>query len=131
MSARTEPVPSPGSSHRETRIGLFPRNNSILARNASARGALPWRAARSAARPSASAACSKRLNMALRTICQDAMGKEAVRQGLKLVKLKNVKDEAARKLAFGGGVLEMDCAYAKGISGGYSDNEIRPVLENG
>ena len=72
-----------------------------------------------------------RLNMALRTICQDDMGKSAVRQGLKVVKLKNVKDEATRKLAFGGGVLEMNCAYAKGISGGYSDNEIRQVLENG
>jgi hypothetical protein len=36
-----------------------------------------------------------RLNMALRTICQDAMGKQAVADGLKLVKLKNVKDKSA------------------------------------
>src|SRR5712675_1444736 len=41
-----------------------------------------------------------RLNMALRVICQDEMGKEAVRDGLKLIKLKNVKDKAAMKLAF-------------------------------
>src|SRR3954465_15452645 len=32
-----------------------------------------------------------RLNMALRVICCDEMGKEAVRKGLKQVKLKNVK----------------------------------------
>jgi hypothetical protein len=70
-----------------------------------------------------------RLNMALRVICQDDMGKDAVRQGLKLVKLKNVKDDASRKVSYSGGVLEMYCAYAKGISGGFSDNEIRQVLE--
>src|SRR6476661_1088678 len=36
-----------------------------------------------------------RLNMALRVICQDDMGKEAVRDGLKLIRLKNVKDKSA------------------------------------
>src|SRR5258705_2747758 len=40
-----------------------------------------------------------RLNMALRVICQDAMGKEAVRDGLKQVNLKNVMDRKAVKLA--------------------------------
>ena len=69
-----------------------------------------------------------RLNMALRVICQDDMGKEAVREGLKKVKLKNVKDLAAKKLAFNAGVLEMDCVYAKGLTGAYSDNEIRETL---
>src|ERR1044071_6228548 len=58
-----------------------------------------------------------RLNMALRMICQDDMGKEAVREGLKLVKLKNVKDQAAKKMEFNGGVLEMDVPYAMGASG--------------
>src|SRR6476646_507050 len=49
-----------------------------------------------------------RLNMALRIICQDDMGKQAVRDGLKLVKLKNVKEQAGRKISFAAGVLEMD-----------------------
>src|SRR5215831_15874145 len=53
-----------------------------------------------------------RLNMALRVICQDDMGKAAVRQGLKKIKLKNVKDKSAMKLAFDNGELEMHCAYA-------------------
>src|ERR1035437_5828289 len=53
-----------------------------------------------------------RLNMALRVICQDDMGKEAVRDGLRLIKLKNVKDKADMKMDFQGGVLEMHCAYA-------------------
>ena len=70
-----------------------------------------------------------RLNMALRMICQDDLGKEAVRDGLKSVKLKNVKDKNAMKIDFHNGVLEMHCAYALGASGMFSDNEIRQVLE--
>jgi len=69
-----------------------------------------------------------RLNMALRVICQDDMGKEAVREGLKSIKLKNVKDKAAMKMTFDGGVLEMHCAYAMRTDGMYSDNEIRELL---
>jgi len=69
-----------------------------------------------------------RLNMALRMICIDDLGKEAVRDGLKSVKLVNVKDKAAKKLAFEGGVLTMTCAYAQGLSGAFSDGEIRELL---
>jgi hypothetical protein len=69
-----------------------------------------------------------RLNMALRAICLDDMGREAVRDGLTLVKLKNVKDKADMKMAFDGGVLEMHCAYAMRTDGMFSDNEIREVL---
>ncbi len=69
-----------------------------------------------------------RLNMALRTICMDDMGKEAVREGLKLVKLKNVKDKADMAISFEGGVLEMRCAYALRTEGMFSDGEIRDVL---
>jgi len=72
-----------------------------------------------------------RLNMALRVICQDDMGKEAVREGLKKIKLTNVKDKAGMKLAFADGVLEMSCAYALGADGMHSDNEIRALLLKG
>jgi hypothetical protein len=69
-----------------------------------------------------------RLNMALRMICQDDMGKEAVRDGLKTIKLKNLADKSAKKLSFAGGVLEMQCAWAQGLDGAFSDNEIRALL---
>jgi hypothetical protein len=69
-----------------------------------------------------------RLNMALRTICVDDMGKEAVRDGLRLIKLKNVKDKADRKISFDGGVLEMHCPYALRTEGMFSDGEIRELL---
>ena len=69
-----------------------------------------------------------RLNMALRTICCDDMGKEAVRDSLNLIKLKNVKDKSEMKINFDAGVLEMHCAYAQRTDGMYSDNQIREVL---
>src|SRR5947209_5874229 len=69
-----------------------------------------------------------RLNMALRVICQDDLGKQAVRDGLKQIKLKNVKDKSAMKLAFDGGVLEMHCAYAQRTDGMFSDNQIRELM---
>src|SRR5438094_677862 len=53
-----------------------------------------------------------RLNMALRVICQDDMGKQAVKEGLKLVKLKNSKDKTT-KLSFENGTLEMTNDYAQ------------------
>ena len=70
-----------------------------------------------------------RLNMALRMICQDDMGKQAVRDGVKLVKLKNVKDAESRHISLTDGVLEMHCAYALGTTGMLGDNEIRQYLE--
>ncbi|MDB5327270.1 MAG: hypothetical protein JWM57_2839 [Phycisphaerales bacterium] len=69
-----------------------------------------------------------RLNMALRSICVDEAGKQAVRDGLKSVKLKNVPDKAAMRLAFDAGVLEMHCAYAKRTDGMFGDGEIRMLL---
>ena len=70
-----------------------------------------------------------RVNMALRMICQDDMGKAAVRDGLKKIKLKNVKEKATMLMRFQDGVLEMHCAYALRTDGMFSDSEIRQLLE--
>ena len=69
-----------------------------------------------------------RLNMALRTICIDDLGREAVRDGLRLIKLKNVKDKSDMSITFDDGVLAMHCAYALRTDGMYSDTEIRNLL---
>lgn len=69
-----------------------------------------------------------RLNMALRTICIDDMGREAVRERLKLIKLRNVKDKSAMRMSFDAGVLEMQCAYALRTDGMHSDGAIRELL---
>jgi hypothetical protein len=68
--------------------------------------------------------------MALRMICMDDMGKEAVRETVRLVKLANVKDKSAMKMTLENGVLEMHCAYALRTDGMFSDNEIRSFLES-
>lgn len=69
-----------------------------------------------------------RLNMALRTICIDEMGREAVRDGLKQVRLHNVATPEQRRIAFDSGVLEMHTAFAHGAQGMHSDSDIRQVL---
>ncbi len=69
-----------------------------------------------------------RLNMALRSLCLDAMGKEAVSTGLKLIKLKNVKDKADMLMTFTDGTLEMHCAYALRTDGMFGDLEISKLL---
>lgn len=69
-----------------------------------------------------------RLNMALRVICQDDMGKEAIRDTVKVVKLKNVKNKADMTIGLTGGALEMHCAYALRTDGMFSDNQIREFL---
>ena len=71
-----------------------------------------------------------RLNMALRVICSDDMGKEAVRDTVKTIRLRNVKSKDDKSLSFDGGTLEMACAYAAGLDGAFSDNEIRTELLN-
>jgi hypothetical protein len=69
--------------------------------------------------------------MALRSMCLDDFRKSAIRDGLKLIKLKNVKDKPDMTILFNSGVLEMHCAYALRTDGMYGDNEIRQVLEKG
>jgi len=69
-----------------------------------------------------------RLNMALRVICQDDLGKQAVRDGLKRIRLRNVKSKAEMKMSFESGVLDMHCAYALRTDGLFSDGEIRQLL---
>ncbi|HEU0122065.1 MAG TPA: hypothetical protein VFQ91_16150 [Bryobacteraceae bacterium] len=72
-----------------------------------------------------------RLNMALRSISIDPMGKEALRDGLKIVKLRNVKSKDEMKMDFRDGVLEMHCAYALRTDGMFSDTEIYKTLMGG
>lgn len=72
-----------------------------------------------------------RINMAFRVICADDLGKEAVQEGVKLIKLKNVKTKEEMKISFAGGVLEMHCAYALRMDGMFSDGEIRSLVTDG
>ena len=72
-----------------------------------------------------------RLNMALRSISMDPMGKDALRDGLKTVKLRNVNTKEEMKIQFREGVLEMHCAYALRTDGMFNDMEIYKILMGG
>jgi len=58
----------------------------------------------------------------------DDQGKEAVREGLRPVRLKNVKDKAEMRISFENGLIETHCAYALRTEAMYSDGEIRELL---
>jgi len=60
-------------------------------------------------------------------ICMDDMGKEAVAESVKVIRLKNVVKDAMR-LTLADGALEMHCAYALRTDGMWSDDEIRTEL---
>lgn len=72
-----------------------------------------------------------RINMAMRVICRDELGREAIAESVKRIRLKNVPALTDRSISFEGGVLEMHIPYALRTEGMYSDNEIRQTLEKG
>lgn len=69
-----------------------------------------------------------RINMAMRTLCVDALAKDAVRDGLKTIRIKNVKAEGERGMGLAAGVLDMKWSYGLGLSGACSDRDIYNVL---
>jgi hypothetical protein len=69
-----------------------------------------------------------RTSMALRMICTGDLAREAVRDGLKLIKLKNVADQQSMKMTFENGVLEMHCAYTLRGDGLHNEGEIKDLL---
>lgn len=69
-----------------------------------------------------------RVNMALRSIALDQLGRDALREGLKRIRLKNVADPAQRSLEFADGVLELHAPWAQGTQGMHGDGAIREAL---
>lgn len=69
-----------------------------------------------------------RVNMALRSIAMDDLGRQALRDGLKQIRLKNVADVGQRHLSFEQGVLEMHAPWALGTQGMHGDTAIRDAL---
>jgi hypothetical protein len=72
-----------------------------------------------------------RINMALRMVCGDQVGKDAVRDGLKTFRISNIAESQNKKMSFASCVFALQCAYAKGLDGAFSDGEIRATLEKG
>lgn len=76
------------------------------------------------------AACH-RVNMALRTIAIDELGREALREGLQRIQLRNTAggDKGnERVLDFAGGTLTLQAPWGQGASGLHADGDIRALL---
>lgn len=69
-----------------------------------------------------------RINMAMRQLCVDDLAKEAVRDGVKTIRIKNVKSEQERGMSVSDGVLDLKYTYGKGLSGACSDRQIYDLL---
>ncbi len=69
-----------------------------------------------------------RINMAMRTLCVDAMAKDAINDSLKTIRIKNVKTEGERGMALAGGVLDLKYSYGQGLSGACNDQDIYNML---
>ena len=69
-----------------------------------------------------------RLNMALRRICIDELGRAAVCAALHGVQLSRARDVDDMHLRFEDGVLDMRCAYQLHTDGTYDDGEIHAAL---
>ena len=68
-----------------------------------------------------------RINMALRVIAMDKMGRDALRESLLTIRLKNT-EPAQRKIEFNAGVLELHAPWALATQGMHSDGAIREAL---
>ena len=69
-----------------------------------------------------------RVNIAFRHLGNDEFTRAAVKAGLQLIRLRNVKDKSGMKITFSGGVLEMRCAYGLRLEGCYNENDIHKIL---
>jgi hypothetical protein len=65
---------------------------------------------------------------AFRMIGADDLGREALREGVKKVVVRNTNDAASKSLALDGGVLTLTCAFAQSPGGRFTHDEIRNFL---
>jgi hypothetical protein len=68
------------------------------------------------------------VNVAIRQICVDELGREAVRSAIKTIAFSCVKTAADKRVALADGVLHVAGHYADGISGTIREAEIKAFL---
>ena len=69
-----------------------------------------------------------RLNMALRMVCTDDLAREAVRDGLKVVRVRNVADPGQMQIALTDDVLDIHGTFARPGDGCPSHIQLRDLL---
>jgi hypothetical protein len=68
------------------------------------------------------------VGVAFRIIGADELGKQALRDAVKKVVIRNVKEAGGKSCAFEGGVLTLACAFSQSPGGRFKGEEIRDVL---
>src|SRR5262245_31511586 len=71
-----------------------------------------------------------RINMAFRHLCTDDLARDAVKEQLKAIRLKNVTNKSDMRIDFSRGVLEMHCAYRLRLDGIYQEGTIGKVFDD-
>jgi len=70
---------------------------------------------------------------ALREICSDAMGKEAIQESLNRIEIHNIEQEGAeenKSLEVNDGVFTIKASFGGHYSGFFNDTQIKNYLEN-
>jgi hypothetical protein len=70
----------------------------------------------------------QQVSAAFRGVCTDDLGRQAVREGVKKVVLKNMAEIGQKALGFQDGVLSLCCAFAQSPGGRFTDGEIAKLL---
>jgi hypothetical protein len=65
---------------------------------------------------------------AFRMIGTDDLGREALRESVRKIVVKNTKDAAQKSLAMDGGVLTLTCAFAQSPGGRFTHDEIKAFI---
>jgi hypothetical protein len=71
----------------------------------------------------------RRINSAFRVVCNDALGKEAVKEQIQKVVVNNADDPAKKGMTLKDGTFTLVAAFGKGDTGYFSDNEIMNWLQ--
>ncbi|MBL3657926.1 hypothetical protein [Fulvivirga sediminis] len=77
--------------------------------------------------------CLQRIVNAIKEICSDSVGKEAIQESVQTIVVHNIEQENAeanKSLVFDGGVFTIRASYGGHHSGFFNDLQIREYLEN-
>ena len=73
--------------------------------------------------------CFQRTQNALRGVCYDELGKQALEAKLTKIVVDNVSEEGAKRIALGDGALTLAADWAGSSVGYFTDKEIQAALE--
>ena len=67
------------------------------------------------------------VEVAMRYVGRDQIGKDGIQKGVKTIKFKNIEDPAQKKISLADGILSVEAAWGK-QGGQFSNNQVADVL---